>query len=290
MIDTRTNSPELWRDHLPSPTPEDNKYSRGFAFVLGGEHKTGAAALASRAAQRIGAGVVTIACPTSAANVYRILNCSAITQGFHDTSIYKEYLEDERIDAFLAGPGLGDESANTERIFAMLRRGKPTVLDADALNIMAHTRDNFFATLDTAFSLEERKNIILTPHRGEFSKLFPEFADQPALEAAQNAANFCGTTVILKGHNTHITQKDQPCCVNRAASPWLTTAGSGDVLSGLCLGLLAQGVPAYTSCCIACAFHSRAATLHGPGLVAEDLNDMIPIVLASFLPARSPSP
>ncbi len=277
------NSPALWQHLLRAPEPEANKYSRGFAFILGGEFMTGASALAARAAQRAGAGIVTLTCPKGAADVYRIVNPSTITLGFRDTLGYKEQLEDSRIHAYLVGPGLGDGPANTERIMAMIRRGKPMVLDADALMIMAATRENFLNLLDEYYTPESRRNILLTPHRGEFNALFPEYAALPADEAASAAANLFGTTILLKGHDSYIAEQTQELCKNAAASPWLATAGSGDVLSGLCLGLLAQGFSAYISACIATAIHAKAASEIGPGLIAEDLNDFIPLILAAFM-------
>ena len=273
----------LWQDLLHAPQPEANKYSRGFAFILGGEFMTGASALAARAAQRIGAGIVTLTCPKGAADIYRILNPSTITLGFRDTLAYKEQLEDPRIDAYLVGPGLGDGPANIERIMAMLRRGKPIVLDADALTALAATRENFAHLLEQHYSPEDRRNILFTPHRGEFDTLFPEYAHLPAPEATTAVAALFGTTVLLKGHDSYIAEGTQELCQNPAAPTWLASAGSGDVLSGLCLGLLAQGFSAYTSACIATAIHSKAATEIGPGLIAEDLNDYIPLVLAAFM-------
>lgn len=278
-----TNTPELWQHLLVAPTPEDHKYSRGFAFILGGEFMTGASALAARAAQRIGAGIVALTCPKGAADVYRIVNPSSITLGFRDTLAYKEQLEDPRINAYLVGPGLGEGPAHTERIMAMIRRGKPMVLDADALTLLADTRDNFLDLLEQHYSVENRRNVLLNPHRGEFNSLFPEYAHLPAPEAAAAAAALMGTTILLKGHDSYIAENSQELCVNAAASTWLATAGSGDVLSGLCLGLLAQGFSAYTSACIATALHARAASEIGPGLIAEDLNDYIPLILAGFM-------
>lgn len=277
------NSPALWQHLLKPPAPDTHKYSRGVAFILGGEFMTGASALAARAAQRVGAGLVILTCPKGAADVYRILNPSTITLGFRDTLAYKEQLEDPRIHAYLVGPGLGAGPANVERVMAMIRRGKPLVLDADALTTLAATRENFLNLLETHYSPEDRRNILLTPHRGEFNILFPEYAALDAPEAAEAAAHLLGTTILLKGHDSYIAEQTQELCKNATAPTWLATAGSGDVLSGLCLGLLAQGFSAYTSACIATALHAKAASEIGPGLIAEDVNDYIPRILAAFI-------
>ena len=282
-MDTLRNAPALWQHLLRAPSLDANKYSRGFAFILGGEFMTGASALAARAAQRVGAGLVTLTCPKGAADVYRILNPSSVTLGFRDTLAYKEQIADQRIHAYLVGPGLGDGPANIERIMAMIRLGKPIVIDADALTILAATRQNFFNLLEQHYETKSRRNVLLTPHRGEFNKLFPEYSDFPAGKAASAAAELTGTTILLKGHDSYIASNTKAPCLNADAPTWLATAGSGDVLSGLCLGLLAQGFSAYTSACIATALQAKAASMIGSGLVAEDLNDVMPKVLATLI-------
>lgn len=279
----KTNNPQDWRELIPRPQKDDHKYSRGYANILGGEHMTGATALAARAAQRMGCGIVNVLCPKGAGDVYRILLPSVVVKEFRDTREYKDMLEDPRIHALLVGPGLGGKPANTERVLAAIRMGKPIVIDADALSILAGTGEGISVLFREKFTEEQCRYILFTPHRGEFARLFPEFADLPSAEAAKSAAQQSGVTILLKGAASTIAHPGQQVCVNPDAPADLATAGSGDVLSGLCLGLMAQGLSAYDSACIATAIHSRAAGLYGPGLIAEDLNDLVPIVLKSLL-------
>ena len=277
------NLPDLWLQDLPEPAANANKYTRGHAFLLGGEFMTGSGCLACRAAQRIGAGLVTVACANSAADVYRIVNPSASVKGFRDTAEFKELLADTRITALLVGPGMGDGTSNAERIMRMLHTNVPIVLDADVLNIMAQNREPFLRVLHQRQAPE---TILLTPHQGEFERLFPEFSALPASQAALQAASLCQAVVVYKQPQSYIATPEGILWREDHAPAWLATAGSGDVLAGLCLGLISQGLPASNAALIAHYVHAEAAKRFGPGLIAEDLNTLIPAVYTNLLQQR----
>lgn len=278
----RTINPTEWLPLLPQPGREDNKYSRGFGFMLAGEWMTGASILASLAAQRIGAGLIVMATPGhSAADIYRIRNVQAIVTHIRDTMELKELIEDSRIRALLVGPGLGDSSAVPERVFNMVRSGRPTVIDADGLNIVARDRDFFEETLEQYHVQDRRHQVILTPHDGEFARLFPEYADTDRVAGTQAASRLLGVTIIRKGADTIIVDGQTPetPLLHSTGSPWLASAGTGDVLAGLCFGLLTQGLPPKTVAVLACLIHAECAQHAGAGLIAEDLVEAIPKVL-----------
>src|SRR6201996_7098564 len=247
---TFANLPELWR--LPTPGPQSHKYSRGHVTVVGGATMTGAARLAADAARRAGAGMVTIAAQGSA-EVYRggepglLVNEAAVAT----------LLKDDRRKVWVCGPGLGPEAARSV-LPALLEADRLVVADADVFSAFAGKPDAL------------RGAAVLTPHAGEFARVFgaPSY---DRLSAARNAAAQTGSVVLLKGADTIIAAPDGRAAVNLSAPPWLATAGAGDVLSGIIGGLLAQGMPAWEAAAAGAFLHGRAAALAGPGLVVEDL-------------------
>ncbi len=244
------NGPALWR--LPAPDAAAHKYSRGHVTVLGGAEMTGAARLAAGAARRGGAGLVSIAA-VGRGDVYR-----AGEPGVMVTEApLAELLEDARREVWVCGPGLGHDAARraTAELLAARRR---VVLDADALGAHAGRPESLAGAA------------VLTPHEGEFARLFgPVGADKPA--AARRAAALTGAAVLLKGADTVIAAPDGRVAINEGAPPWLATAGSGDVLAGLVGALLAQGMADWDAACAAAWLHGQAGALAGPGMVAEDL-------------------
>lgn len=250
---TRTwrNTPTLWS--RPRPGAGDHKFSRGHVTILGGASMTGAARLASGAARRIGAGMLTIAAPPDAAAIYRSGDPGVIV----DTAPLASLLADPRRTVWLAGPGLGIEAARTA-LPALLAAHRLTVVDADALTAFAGAPEAL------------RGAAVLTPHAGEFARFFGA-PGEDRLASARAAASRTGAVVLLKGADTVIAAPDGRAAINDNAPPYLATAGAGDVLAGLIAGLLAQGMPPWDAACAAAWLHGEAANRAGPFLIAEDL-------------------
>jgi NAD(P)H-hydrate epimerase len=271
--DTFENDPSLWVSALPVLRVDGNKYTRGHALVSGGYPITGAARMAARAAARVGAGLTTIAVPEIAWSVYAGTLTSVMVQIVSAPEEFDQLLGDRRYSAMLIGPGAGLGAATRVRVLAMLATGKPTVLDADALTSFQDDHD----ALDRAI----RGACVLTPHEGEFKRLFDSAGDK--LTRARAAARRSGAIVVLKGGDTVIAAPGGAAIINSNAPATLATAGSGDVLSGMILGLLAQGMNAFFAAAAAVWLHGAAAQVFGPGLLAEDLPDLLPGALRSLL-------
>ena len=281
--DTFENSPELWLTELPRPADDSNKYTRGHALISGGFPITGASRLAARAAARAGAGLTTIAVPTVALPIYASALISIMVQPLVVPDQFFGLLDDRRLTALLIGPGAGVSDETHARVLAMLATGRPTVLDADALTSFQENP----AALDRAIT----GPCVLTPHDGEFARLFNPRGDK--LTRTRLAARRSGAIIVLKGGDTVITAPDGRAIINTNAPPTLATAGAGDVLSGIILGLLAQGMEPFLAAAAAVWLHGAAATAFGPGLIAEDLPDLLPGIfhhLALLPPPGAPPP
>jgi NAD(P)H-hydrate epimerase len=267
------NNPALWHGVFPFPKPDGHKYDRGSALIAGGEIMTGAARLAARAAQRMGAGLVTLAAPKAAFAIYAEALESIIVQSADDLGAWQNLLDDPKRNALLLGPGYGHGKRQTDFIKAALASKKSCVLDADALTAFADTADAFFKML--------HPSSVLTPHEGEFARLFGKHLDMQAdkITRAREASRLANCIVLLKGNETIIAQPDGRTIVNRNAPPWLATAGAGDVLAGMILGLAAQSMPLFEASAAAAWLHGSVATAFGPGLIAEDLVNGIPQAL-----------
>jgi NAD(P)H-hydrate epimerase len=277
---TFVNGPELWFDRFPWPELDDHKYSRGHAVVVGGAEMTGAARLAARGAMRVGAGILTVACAPSAAPIYAAALEGMLVRPIATETEFVKLLDDKRKNAVLVGPGAGVNRTTRAIALASLAAGRATVLDADAVTVFADDPAALFAALKGTPAL-------LTPHEGEFARLFDVSGDK--LTRARAAAARAGAAVLLKGADTVVAAPDGRAAINRNAPPTLATAGSGDVLSGLALGLLTQGMVPFDAACAAVWLHGEAAARFGPGLVASDLPDQIPAVLGA-LAARGERP
>ncbi len=262
------NTPDVWLRRFPWPRPDAHKYARGHVVVVGGAAMTGAARLAARAARRAGAGLATIAAPAEALAVYRAGDPGAIVAALDD---YAVLLADGRKNALVLGPGGGTGQAMRERVLAAARAGKAMVLDADALTSFADTPRDLFKALSA--------NVVLTPHDGEFARLFGA-ADGSRLDRARQAAKRAGAVVLLKGADTVIAHPDGRAAITANAPPSLATAGSGDVLAGIIGGLLAAGMDGFDAAACGAWLHGEAAAAFGPGLIAEDVCEALPGVLA----------
>jgi hydroxyethylthiazole kinase-like uncharacterized protein yjeF len=259
--DTAENDPAWWADTFPWPRTEGHKYSRGHALVAGGAVMTGAGRLAARSAARLGAGLVTVASPEPAFPVYAAALTGVIVHPVAGSKDFAALLADRRRNAALIGPGAGVGEETQEKTMAILAAGKSAVLDADALTSFAATPQRLFAAI--------RAPCVMTPHEGEFARLFDP--DGSRIERARAAARRSGAVIVLKGPDTVIAAPDGRAAINANAPPSLATAGSGDVLAGMILGLLAQGMDAFAAAAAAVWLHGAAARGVGPGLVADDL-------------------
>ncbi len=259
--DTAANDPAWWLGGLPRPGLDSHKYTRGHALVAGGAVMTGAARLAARSAARLGAGLVTVAAPAAVFPVYAAALTGVIVQPVSGLDDFRTLLADPRRNAALIGPGAGAGGDTRDKVLAILTAEKRAVLDADALTAFAQDPQTLFAAI--------RSPVVMTPHEGEFARLFDFAGSKP--ERARRAARQSGAVIVLKGADTVIAVPDGRVAINANAPPNLATAGSGDVLAGMVLGLLAQGMDAFAAGAAAVWLHGDAARRVGAGLVAEDL-------------------
>jgi NAD(P)H-hydrate epimerase len=269
-IDTWENDPLLWRTELPQATPQGNKYTRGHALLCGGYPMTGATRMAARAAARVGAGLTTIAVPEVAFPIYASALTSIMVQPLCRDGDLARLLSDPRYTGFLIGPGAGVNDATRDTALKILATSRPVLLDADAISVFAGK------AADLARAI--KGPCVMTPHEGEFARVF-NAGGGDKLTRARAAARQSGAVLVLKGADTVVAAPDGRAIVNTNAPASLATAGSGDVLSGLIVGLLAQRMDAFLAAAAAVWMHGAAAALFGPGLLAEDLPDLVPGVL-----------
>lgn len=275
---TFANVPTLWQRDFPWPRAEAHKYTRGHAVIAGGAAMTGAGRLASWAARRCGAGLVTVASSPDALPYYAADAPGLLTLPFRTANEFAEILEDPRKNAVLIGPGGGVSRTTHDIVLAAAAQGKSLVIDADALTAFESAPDELFAAVGDI-------PCVMTPHEGEFSRLFKMTGDK--LSRARKAAELSGAVILLKGTDTIIAAPDGRAAINFNAPPTLATAGAGDVLAGAILGLVAQGMPAFEASCAAAWISGDAASAFGPGLVAEDIYQGIPASLTGLLSGRA---
>lgn len=274
-------APDLWRGHLRPPRLHGHKYTRGHAVVVsGGATASGAARLAARGALRAGAGLVSLASPPSALMVNAGHLTAIMLKRMEGAEGLAEILADTRLNSVVLGPGLGVGEETARSIDAALASAAAVVLDADALTTLAEERARVFAAIEGRAA-----PVVLTPHEGEFGRVFPDLARRDEAgplktERAGEAARRSGAVVILKGADTVIAAPDGRIAVCDDAPADLATAGSGDVLAGIVCGLLARGMPGFEAAAAAVWLHGAAAREAGPGLIAEDLPEALPKVLA----------
>jgi hydroxyethylthiazole kinase-like uncharacterized protein yjeF len=277
------NEPNVWLNKLPTFSKDAHKYDKGHLIVVGGTAAmSGAARLAARAGLRMGAGLVTTACPKAALEVYAEHQLSVMTiaydeGAYDDDVVFDEVIKSKKCSALVIGPGKGVSGETRGQVLAVLKTGLPAVLDADALSSFKGSPDELFESL--------HENVVLTPHVGEFRRLFPDIdpiAD-PIL-ATKQAAKRAGCIVLLKGAATIISDTYASVIINNHATYHLATAGSGDVLSGIIGGLMAQKMAVFDAASAGAWIHGEAAMRLGRGLIAEDLVEELPEILRQLLP------
>ncbi|WP_434286706.1 NAD(P)H-hydrate dehydratase [Celeribacter sp. SCSIO 80788] len=267
---------------------DSHKYIHGHPLILSGlSGKTGAARLSARAALRVGAGLVTLGTPHEAVTEVAAQITAIMLTEIDTPEILTRVLTDKRLNALCIGPGFGVERAGEFLPYALAAK-RATVLDADALTALSESETGF---------ADLHENCVLTPHAGEFKRLFPDLAaklaERPSkgpayskVDATREAAKRAGCTVLFKGPDTVIASPNGRCSINAAvydrAAPWLATAGSGDVIAGLITGLMARGLAPHHAAETAAWLHVEAARSFGPGLIAEDLPEELPKVFRAL--------
>ena len=271
------NDPELWLPALPPLRIDGHKYSRGHAVVTSGDaHHCGASRLAARAALRSGAGMVTALGPAEAMTLHAAFTAAVLTEVCDGAGAFAGLLAERRRNAVLLGPGNGVSESTRDMVRAALATELAVVLDADALTAFADRADELFAAITG--------NCVLTPHDGEFARLFGAAEEQAGkLARSRAAAARSGAVIVAKGGDTVIAAPDGRAVINTGAPPTLATAGSGDVLGGIVVGLLAQGVPPFEAACAGVWIHGEAGLEAGLGLIADDLPEaLLPVLRRLF--------
>lgn len=284
------NEPALWDRTFPLPRADGHKYTRGHVVaVSGGLVTMGAARLAARGALRAGAGLVTIASPRDAlvANVTAGANSALMVRPVTGAAELKKFLADPRRNAVVMGPGGGVGAAMRRQVLAALASRAAVVLDADAITSFADNPAALFA----AIGKRPGRPVVLTPHSGEFPRIFKVIHEEHKisgkLQKTRASAEKSGAIVLLKGADTVVTAPDGRAAIAENAPPYLATAGSGDVLAGMIAGLIAQGMPPFEAASAAVWLHGEAAAEFGPGLVADDLPETLPKVYRRLFSALS---
>ncbi|HZL40206.1 MAG TPA: NAD(P)H-hydrate dehydratase [Pseudolabrys sp.] len=273
------NRPALWGGAFPRPRPEGHKYSRGHAVVVsGGLPTTGAGRLAARGALRAGAGLVTIASPREALTVNAEATLAIMVRPVDGVGELAGFLADKRHNAVVLGPGGGVGPPMRKQVAVVLASGAAAVLDADALTSLAQDSE----ALAGMIARDPKRDVVLTPHEGEFARLFKAIHEDShvhaKLEKTRLAARSSGAVVLFKGADTVVAAPDGRASIANNAPPTLATAGAGDVLAGMIAGLMAQGMRAFEAASAAVWLHGEAANEFGPGLIAEDLPEALPAV------------
>jgi ADP-dependent NAD(P)H-hydrate dehydratase / NAD(P)H-hydrate epimerase len=276
---TFENIPQFWREAFPVPRIDGHKYARGHAIVVsGGIATTGAARMSGRGALRAGAGLVTLASPRDALAVNAAALTAVMVRPIDTVVEFAEWASDQRLNACVIGPGTGVGERTRDFVLTALSVKRGLVLDADALTSFADAPDRLFEAIKASHDPQ----VVLTPHEGEFPRLFSDISNKhplrSKLERVRAAAERSGAIVLLKGPDTVVASPEGRATIAANAPPWLATAGAGDVLAGMIGGLLAQGTPAFEAASIGVWMHGEAAREAGPGLIAEDLPETLPAV------------
>lgn len=288
------NGPDLWLSALPFPAFDAHKYARGHACVFsGGPSATGAARLSALAAARTGAGAVTVLSPGAAMQVNAAHLTAIILRRTDTEEELTAFAHDRKPSSYVIGPGFGVGEKARSFVLALLGQKDPgckgIVADADAITSFSDDP----ASLFDAARLSGAPSVILTPHMGEFRRLFPDLAEGEAgskLEAARRAAHRANAIVVYKGPDSVIAAPDGRARINANGTPFLATAGSGDVLAGIIAGLVAQGMPAFDAASASVWIHAEAGSRYGPGLIAEDLPGLLPAILGELFRGGAEKP
>jgi ADP-dependent NAD(P)H-hydrate dehydratase / NAD(P)H-hydrate epimerase len=274
---TFVNEPDFWLRYYPRLKGEGHKYDRGHAVVVSGPmESTGAARLAARTALRIGAGLVSLATSKAAFYINAAQLTSIMLAVYEGTNgLADVFQSDPRRNALLIGPGAGVSQETRDNVAAVLTSEATAIIDAEGLTAFEGRSHELFALIQ-----QRNAATILTPHRGEFDRLFPELGNaESKLEQAKRAAEISGAVVVFKGPDTVVAAPDGLAAISDGAPAWLATAGTGDVLAGMICGLCAQNMSPFDAAAAGVWMHGELARAFGPGLIAEDMADMMPALL-----------
>jgi hydroxyethylthiazole kinase-like uncharacterized protein yjeF len=277
------NRPALWASTMRPPRPDGHKYDRGHALVVSGPAiATGAARLAAAGALRVGAGLVTVASPPDALMVHAAQLTAIMIRRMDDAAALSDILADRRFSAVAIGPGTGVGERTRQLVAACLASRAAAVLDADALTSFVEEPEVLWEMIRC-----RQSPVVLAPHEGEFRRVFPDLqATQGKVERARQAAARSGAIVLLKGGDSVVACPDGRAAISDHGTPWLASAGTGDVLAGVAAGLLAQAMPAFEAVAAAVWLHADAGRRAGVGLIAEDLPGRLPGAIAAVLGLR----
>ncbi len=274
------NIPESWIKKFKWPSKFDHKYKRGHILVKSGPlTSTGASRLAAVSALRSGAGVVTLASETSALEVNASHLTSVMLKEINNTEEFFNFVKEKKIKTLIIGPGSGVNQMIKELVIRAIKEEIEFVLDADGLTSFEKNPNELF---DLLRKRRKRNNIILTPHEGEFNRLF-KFDNMNKIDKANKAADITNSTILFKGNDTIISSPKKITLLARESSPFLSTAGSGDVLAGICGSFLAQGMKSHFAAGAASWLHNEVGIESGPGLIAEDMNKFLSKVISKQL-------
>ncbi|QGR02409.1 NAD(P)H-hydrate dehydratase [Ehrlichia ruminantium] len=266
-ITVKKNTPVLWKSEIPRLTYASNKYSRGYTLVCSvGNKSIGASKLAAMSALKVGSGIVTIACDNVAMELYAACLTSVMYK------LYDDVIDDDRVTSILIGPGCGISDITKQRVINVLEK-RNCVLDADAISVFSGSSDILFSYI--------KNNVIMTPHEGEFKRIFP-FLTGTKVDMVREAANISQAIIVLKGADTVIGDPSGNIVITNPPFT-LATAGSGDVLSGIIAGLLSCGMSPFNAACCGVWIHAECAKSYGMGLIADDIILQISTVLRSLL-------
>ncbi|WP_319531652.1 NAD(P)H-hydrate dehydratase [uncultured Cohaesibacter sp.] len=290
------NAPSLWLDNWPEALKPlasialgrlaDHKFHRGHCLVLSGDQlHSGAARLAARSALRAGAGLVTLAPPLEAAALVASHVTAVMVEPVNDADALDAVLQRRSYDVIVAGPALGTDEERRALLYKVLEKDASLLLDADAITCLSEGMET--GEIDMSILSDSPAalagGLVITPHEGEFARLFPDLSHRvredkglSKLDCALLAAKRSGAVIVLKGADSVIASPDGQAVIHSQGIPYLATAGSGDVLAGIVAGLLAQGMPTLDAACAGVWLHGRAGLLFGPGLIAEDLPELLP--------------
>ena len=275
MPKIKKNDPSLWINSFPFPVSSDHKYSRGMLLInVGPKFQTGAARLAGRSAMRVGAGAVTLVCDKETAEILEPQISIELISVIKEKNDFQKILKDKRISSVLVGPGNGINDETKARTLMALAFVDNCVIDADAITCFEDNPEELF--------IDTYPHTILTPHEGEFRRLFGEqiASMKDKVLKCIEAAKIAGSIILLKGADTIIASPDGEIVINSSEAPYLATAGSGDVLAGIISSLVGKNkMRAFDAACAGAYIHSKLGELIGPGLIAEDIIDNIPLMI-----------